>query len=485
MIAGEVEVKGEEMCRRVGEICDFGPRRPGLPGFEKARDYLVGKIEDLGVEVWLEEIEIPMYYHNNPELKTISPEEADIACFPLYFAGSTPAGRLETELVYVGKGSALEMRSKDLRGKVALVSRGKRVFAKAFVSLESIFINSYGNAIKRGAVGVIAFFENTPENAYVYSVISRGVDMPTQTHPLPGLSIGKEDGFRLAELCKRGPVRVSMNLQGEVGTAKTYTIMALLPGRTEEIIIVDGHWCSTFTGAVDNAAGNAAFLEALEHFSRIPQEKREKTMLFHSASSHEYGLCNIAAYTFMERYPEYASRVVFAMGMDHVVSNAWEEVGGRIVDDPTRDNPRFISMSENFRLYPLVRKAYKKYGIRPLIRIPGTVLCETGVFQNMGIPTVRLVGTPLGYHTPWDTMDHFNEEQLVRFTKAHIELLEEIHKIPGQRLRAANLWRHPYLSPCGGLMPNPYEPGKGENLLRRLIDSKAGRIMKKRYSYIP
>jgi hypothetical protein len=486
MLEESPEISGVEMYNWAREICDFGPRRPGLSGYERAKDFIAGKISRWGVEVWMDEIDIPMYFPREYSLEVLAPKKMEIDCFPLFWSSPTHPEGLETELVYAGRGSALEIKRVDLRGKVALVDRGKRIFADAFASRESSMINSYGNAINNGAAGVITFLENTPDNAYTYSCVVKDMDIVGRLHPLPGLAIGKEDGFRLKEMCGQGPVRVKLTLQAETDITKTYTIMALLPGRTEEIILVEGHWCSTFTGAIDNASGNAALLAIIKEFSRLPQARREKTMLFQSGSTHEYAGCNLASYYVMKKYPEYVARMVFAMGVDHVASNSWTVDNGKVIDDPVKDNKRFLAMSENWLLYPIVRRAYKKYGISPVSKLPGLTLCETGVYQNIGIPQVRLVGVPLGYHTPWDTMEHFTPEQLERYTDAHIEILNEIHKIPGQRLQSANIWRFPYVWICGGLASNPYEEGRGENLLRRVTNSKLGRrIFTDRYMYFP
>jgi len=478
-------VSGEEMYNWAGEICGFGPRRPGTAAYLEALDYLVGKTKGWGVEVWLDEIIIPMYFPQHHELTVLSPAKAEIDAWPLYWAGSTPSEGIEAELVDVGYGTSKEFSTVDVKGKIALVNLGRRVIAKAFVSLKTFLIDSYGNAIKNGAAGVVTFFENTPENAYQHSSIVKDMEISGEQYPLPGLAIGKEDGFRLARLCAGGAVRARLSLRAETGSAKTYTIMALLPGRTEETILVETHWCSTFTGAIDNAGANAAWLEIIKHFSRIPEKEREKTMLFQAGSTHEYALCNLASYNVIHKYPEHISKTVFALGLDHVASSAWREAGRKIIDDPTRDNKRYLAMSENLALYPLVRRAYKKYGIAPVLRVPGLGLCETGVYQNLGIPQVRLVGVPLGYHTPWDTMEHFTPDQIERYARAHVKILEEVHKIPGERLKKANLWRLPTLFICGGITPNPNKPGEGENLLRKLMNTRLGGVMKGRYSLIP
>jgi hypothetical protein len=485
MAAETSKISGEEMYQWAGEICGFGPRRPGSPGFERARDYIANKIENWGANTWIDEIEIPMFFPRNLELSVLSPEKAEIDAWPLYWAGSTPPEGIEAELVDVGYGTSRDFKSSDVKGKIVLINLGRRVIAKAFVSLKTFLVDSYGNAIKNGAAGVVTFFENTPENAYQHSSIAKDMEISGEQYPIPGLAIGKEDGFWLARLCAGGAVRVRLLLRAETGTAKTYTIMALLPGKTEEVILVEGHWCSTFTGAIDNAGGNAAWLGIIKHFSRVPEKERGKTMLFQAGSTHEYALCNLASYNVIRRYPEYVSKTAFVLGMDHVASSAWREGNGNIIDDPGQDNKRYLAMSENLVLYPLVKRAYRKYGLKPVLRVPGLGLCESGVYQNLGIPQIRLVGVPLGYHTPWDTMDHFTPDQIERYTRAHVEILEKIHEVPGKRLAAANLWRLPTLFICGGISPNPYEPGHGENLLRKLMNTRLGGVMRGRYSLVP
>jgi Zn-dependent M28 family amino/carboxypeptidase len=390
----------------------------------------------------------------------------------MWHSGSTGPEGLEADLVYVRKGGKRAFSEKDVDGKVVLVSWGYRIIN--LIAIASLY-PSYDRAMENGAGGYIQFFTNTPGNAFQLTDAGSLLgEADAGANTLPGLSIGKEDARYLKALLEKGEVRVRMTLKGQDRETDTYTIMAMLPGRTDDIILIDTHYCSIFTGAFDNATGVASSLALARYFSEIPESERDKTLLFNFYGSHEYAGCNVGANKFYKRHPELIEKLVIDIGLDHMAAYPWKEYFGHMTrirpwtPVPGMDQPRGVFISENPALYSIVFPAIFKYRLIPFLVFPNKLMamCETGVLYNQGIAALRITQCPPWYHTPLDTMDKFSPSQLKRAVDAHIEIVEKIDRIPADRFRKMDINLGPAIDGCGGIAP---EQGMKGNLIHKIM----------------
>ena len=63
----------------------------------------------------------------------------------------------------------------------------------------------------------------------------------------------------------------------------------MLPGATDENILVMAHTDAFFEGALDNASGIAMMLEIARHYAAIPQAQRRRTITFLTTPDHHHG----------------------------------------------------------------------------------------------------------------------------------------------------------------------------------------------------
>ena len=63
----------------------------------------------------------------------------------------------------------------------------------------------------------------------------------------------------------------------------------MLPGATDENILVMAHTDAFFEGALDNASGIAMMLEIAGHYAAIPQAQRRRTITFLTTPDHHHG----------------------------------------------------------------------------------------------------------------------------------------------------------------------------------------------------
>ena len=95
----------------------------------------------------------------------------------------------------------------------------------------------------------------------------------------------------LRDLLGRGE-RVTVNLQMRsevVSGLQASSVWGTLPGMSDEEILIIAHMDGYFQAASDNASGLAAMMGLLEHFAKIPQSERPRTIRFLGSVGHHSG----------------------------------------------------------------------------------------------------------------------------------------------------------------------------------------------------
>ena len=138
----------------------------------------------------------------------------------------------------------------------------------------------------RGAAALVIFY-GTSGNMTPWGPMGAGVT-------LPGVNMGYQDGRALRELIGSGkPVKLRIKSQTKfVPNLKSTSVWGTLPGATDENVILMAHQDAYFDGALDNASGMAVMLALAEHYAKIPQAQRRRTILFVATAGHHAGSPN-------------------------------------------------------------------------------------------------------------------------------------------------------------------------------------------------
>src|SRR5262249_14411623 len=140
-------------------------------------------------------------------------------------------------------------------------------------------------AEEKGAAAVIIVL-GIPGN-FTTQLWGSGGEGPDLTR-VPWFSVGLEDGTALRELIERGvPVKLRIRLAIESRTdLKPSAVFGVLPGVTDEQILIIAHTDGFWEAAVDNASGVASMLGLAEYFSKIPKAQRRRTITFMAPVGH-------------------------------------------------------------------------------------------------------------------------------------------------------------------------------------------------------
>ena len=432
-------INGDEIYQILIDICEFGYRRIGTPEALKAEKYIYDKLIEVGIkDTKLEEFEFPKWTPKKYQL-TIFAEKTpliakdhEIETFPYWSTGSTGPEGIEGEVVYVGNGTSVDFNNIDVKGKIVLVE-GKMIL-NFHTTHSGLSFKSQVLAKQAGAIGIICI-NGSPLDSISYLFNS---SMHGWKRRLPALSIGNSDGVYLKSLCSKSKVYAKLVLDVKKEKGQSNIILGTLPGKSEDIILVGTHTDSTFTGAVDNAGANAGLISLAKHFSNIPLEQRNKTIVFAAWSGHEAGLIGVER--FAKTHQEMLKKISTFIMLDGFASNGYKNQADGGVIRTGEDEQRGLFISDNPVLLPEVIDAVLKYRLLPAAYVSAKRLPVSDIspFIFSNVPTIMIIGKPIWYHTIHDTIDKCTPDQLERSGKAHAQIITNLLNIPGEKIKEAD-----------------------------------------------
>jgi hypothetical protein len=191
---------------------------------------------------------------------------------PFYRSSGTPPEGLDLEAVYVGLGSEADFAGREVRGKA--------VFTFSMPGLPD------EEALRRAdAKGAAAIFD----------VVMLPGNLRYQAYPsgtqAPAFSLGAEDGYaardRIVESTGGPPSRVKVTLDVRmVSGLETALVWGILAGTSDETIYLIAHRDGWFDAAGDNASGVASMIGLAEHYAKLPEVERRRTLVFIGLDGH-------------------------------------------------------------------------------------------------------------------------------------------------------------------------------------------------------
>jgi hypothetical protein len=230
------------------------------------------------------------------------------AAQPAYQTNATPPDGLDLEAVYAGTGSEADFAGRDVRGKAVFI------FSMPLPGSWRHTATAEGALRRAEAKGAAAIF----------AIIALPGNIRTQLYPtgtnVPTFSLGMDDGYAIRDLIGLGPVRVKVRLDVKMEPGlKTGTVWATLPGMTDETVHVLAHRDGWFEAGTDNAAGVATMVGLAEYFSKIPKEKRRRTIVFMGTSGHHNG-ANMSGTWLLEHREEVFAKSALLINCEHTAT---------------------------------------------------------------------------------------------------------------------------------------------------------------------
>lgn len=401
----------------------FWGRITGFSSDTESQQWMMAKLKSFGVQdVHLQPFDLKPQWLANSWTVSVSAGGQTMeltSAQPAYQAKSTPPGGLELDAVYAGLGNEADFAGKDVKGKAVFVY-GMQGLADA------------GAVRRAGQKGAAVVFDVSmlPGNMR-YESYPAGTDASTFT-------LGNDDGAAARKLIESGPAKVRVTLDTEmVPNLKTALVFGTLPGATDETIYITAHRDGWFDGASDNAGGVASLLGLAEYYSKIPQAKRRRTIVFVGLDGHHNGSDGGVGRAWMaaNKATLFPKTALF-INIEHPSTIATEsrpryypgdEIAWANTDMPMSWYGGGKSRPE---LEKLVWNTFKKFGV-PLNQDASYVppAGDAGRFYTF-VPAVDVGQYHNYFHTDWETPEVVTWTGLQATTRAHAKLIDEVNKLP-------------------------------------------------------
>lgn len=449
----------------VQDVTAFGSRRSGSEAAIKTADYIADKFRSFGLHnVSIEKGDTVQWEATKWGLNV---EGKDIPAFYMRYSSysgkpgpfSTGTNGLNAEFVYVG--NRKDLSDIDVKGKIVVadvelskvdMSRLKGV--SDFVYDPDQTLDSEGrldpftpsnypynivSAVDNGAVGFIGVLSNYFDSNRFYNEDLAYLVGDEIYFSVPALWLSRKDGKVLKGMLAKTPKATGrLVLEGEVQTVKYRTVVGHLPGKSEEILMVQSHHDSGFMGAVEDASGTAEVLALGEYYGRQPAKSRERSMMFVTMDTH---------FTDYQAHVDLAKNYILKGDLDVVANVTVEHIAremlikdGKAVMTGEVDPRVFIASPS---LLDLTRQQVEKHDYRRSIVISTDVFKEheygiptdVGIIQTLtGMPVISLVSAPVYLYDIADTLDKVAVEELQPTAVLVADMLDRLDTMPRQKI---------------------------------------------------
>jgi len=256
---------------------EVGARMVGSPAMQRARDWGVAKLKELGFEnIKVEAFTTPAWSRGAESAEVVGPWPQKLAILGLGNSSPTPAGGITAPIVVFKTYQAmLDQPAGSLTGKIAVVTQamGRTQDGSSYGAVGVQRRAGAVEAAKRGAVGYLIRSISTDDTRLPHT--GGGA-----AGGIPAAALSPPDAELLERLAARGkPVMVKLEMASATNpAAPAWNISGEIRGKEkpDEVIVVGGHLDSwdPGTGAIDDAAGIAITTAAAKLAAAPSKPKR-------------------------------------------------------------------------------------------------------------------------------------------------------------------------------------------------------------------
>ena len=426
----EAALSSEYAYQQVAYLTEnIGARPTGSPQADAAAHHVIDTLRQAGLDARLEQVMVPHWVRGA--------ETAELAAWPgqtpgtiqkvvvTALGGSTataPEG-LTNEVVVVRSFDELKALGKDkVAGKIVLFN----VKFDTRKAAGGHWRDAYGEAVQYRGQGAKAAAELGAAASLVRSVGGADYRIPHTGYSVPaGIPAGAvsaEDAELISHLAQQGTVRLHLTLTPQLlPEVLGYNVVADLKGREhpEQVVIVSGHLDSwdLGTGAIDDAAGVAIAMDAVQLMARLHLHPR-RTVRVVAWMNEESGLRGGTGYA-----KAHAGELA-----NHVAAIESDRGAGH----PMGFNAK-ISAAALPQLEPL-EKILATFGANVFSVSSEEVEADISPMAEAGVPTFGIMQDGRTYfnyhHTPADTLDKIVPHELQENVAAAAVLAYALANLP-------------------------------------------------------
>jgi hypothetical protein len=409
-----------------GEL--YWGRIPGTTYHQMAMDFMRSEYAKLGLDVRRQPVDLPPLWY--PTALTASYKSGArsgnlLTMFPIDGTKATPPAGITADAVWVGVGAAPDLVGRDLKGKAVIIystfvpgGRSHSASDRAGIFNSDTLATKAGAALIVNVMAVPGNGQFNPEGA------------PEGPEAVPTLTISQDEGFMLRDMLAAGQkVELSVKLDiEERGGLKTENLYAVLPGASDEQIVIVTHTDGFFQGAMDNASGMATGIDMARHYAALPKAQRPRTLVFLAIPDHHHGehgrALAIKTYDW--------SKVALILNLEHTSQTLLYMYNQDIMTSNAISARRwYVSGSPRFQ--QLVKKTFQDFNVS-VYRVP-----ERNAGGSLGAltplaPAFHIIDHVI-YHTTLDTPELVPAVGLAYSERAFLKILDDANAMTSAEIR--------------------------------------------------
>ena len=400
-------------------------RITGTPAHDEAQQFVAAKLRGFGIDVHLEEVPLPPAWFPTSWAVSASGGGHTIAlktAHPVLRSSGTPASGLDLDAVYVGLGTPAEFAGRDVRGKAVVIYS---IPTPSALNHSGKTNGAMLLAEEKGAAAVLIVL-GIPGN-FTTQLWGSGGEGPGLTK-VPWLSLGNDDGTALREMIDRGePVKVNVRLAFETrANLKPSAVFGVLPGTTDENILVIAHTDGFWEASVDNGSGVAAMLGLAEYFSKIPKAQRRRTITFMAPIGHHV-TPDLSLQKLHDTGAAFFAKTALVINAEHVTTTQTYLFGTMLRKSNAATAHRFF-VGKSQALARILVDDFKLFGVA-LYELPSTRFGVAGDLVKLvdDAPGIEVIESNAFYHSAQDTPDVIPAAGLESITRAYAKIIDDIN----------------------------------------------------------
>ncbi len=400
-------------------------RIPGTPYDRMAQEFILGRFKQLGLkDIRRQDIAMkPLWYPTawSAEFTVDGRATALKSAFPITESPGTAGDGITAPVVWVGLGTAADFQGRDVAGKTVMIyslaTPGGRDHSADW-SGAIARANAAGAAVILVEMGFPGNAQSEPEGAV-------GTRAPT-------LTITPDDANLIRDQLDQGkPVSFHLWLKTEEREGLTTgNVWGMLPGASDEQILIMAHTDAFFEGAMDNASGLAMMLDIARHYAALPQAQRPRTFVFLTTPDHHHGSAGI--HWVRDHYDW--GKVALIINAEHPSQTLLYSLdAGMMTANEVSARRWFVGGSDALRA--LVRKTFREFGVATYRKSevsPGGELSQV----YLKAPSFHIIDHVI-YHTTLDTADLVPAWGIEAATRAFLKIIDGVNAMSKAEIAAA------------------------------------------------
>ncbi len=400
-------------------LASCGSRNTGFPGHVKFVDLMAKRLGECpGVDVRRDTYTLPRWESTNIAISAQSAGRTArsfhaTSAYP--YSGKTGSAGVTGPLVDLGRtlpneigGSRPLTLTPDMRGKIALLQSPVHGFPfganfkiwgayQSDVTLpdritEAIWQNRSAPSLDQfkeaGVAGLVLCWEGiSDENAE-----GQYAPFGHKFADIPCLWVGEKTGAELRQLAAQGG-QATLTLEATITpNTSTDTVYGLLPGTSDEIVLVHTH--SDGPNAVEEN-GPVGVVALAKYLSSLPKGTLKRTYLFTMTTGHMAGAYVPSFRGFIDKHPDLMKRIAGALVIEHLGARHWIDRDGSYV--PSGENQTTMILTQSKALADLALKSCRGTIDDRMIAVnpyQHRYTGESGGVIEYGIPTIGIMPAP-------------------------------------------------------------------------------------------